>query len=193
MTKEERKWTKSKLVISIEDPVEYNRDLGCFLSAKTQRILRCEFIRACLVLFDVGKFDTDYLNVGATVLNRREQVLADAHLVTQINPPTDQNLAQLSHKTLISMIQTSIHPDLYQRLVDQHTNVLALDCVPRLLSRGQAFDTLSSQANIAGYRAVVEAAEHFPRFFAGQMTAAGKVPPAKVLVLGAGVYVLVYL
>ena len=56
-----------------------------------------------------------------------------------------------------------------------------------MLSRGQAFDTLSSQANIAGYRAVIEAAEAFPRFFAGQMTAAGKVPPAKVLVLGAGV------
>ena len=55
-----------------------------------------------------------------------------------------------------------------------------------MLSRGQAFDTLSSQANIAGYRAVIEAAEAFPRFFAGQMTAAGKTPPAKVLVLGAG-------
>ena len=56
-----------------------------------------------------------------------------------------------------------------------------------MLSRGQSYDTLSSQANIAGYRAVIEAAEAFPRFFAGQMTAAGKVPPAKVLVLGAGV------
>jgi NAD/NADP transhydrogenase alpha subunit len=65
--------------------------------------------------------------------------------------------------------------------------IFALDCVPRMLSRGQAFDTLSSQANIAGYRVIIEAAEAFPRFFAGQMTAAGKVPPAKVLVLGAGV------
>ena len=85
------------------------------------------------------------------------------------------------------MIQPAINGDLYKELTEQNTNVFALDCVPRMLSRGQAFDTLSSQANIAGYRAVVEAAEAFPRFFAGQMTAAGKVPPAKVLVLGAGV------
>ncbi len=85
------------------------------------------------------------------------------------------------------MIQPSINPELYNELTEQKTNVFALDCVPRMLSRGQAFDTLSSQANIAGYRAVIEAAEAFPRFFAGQMTAAGKVPPAKVLVLGAGV------
>ena len=93
----------------------------------------------------------------------------------------------LAGKTLISMIQPAINPDLYKQLTDQNTNVFALDCVPRMLSRGQAFDVLSSQANIAGYRAVIEAAEAFPRFFAGQMTAAGKVPPAKVLVLGAGV------
>lgn len=85
------------------------------------------------------------------------------------------------------MIQPAINGELYQKLTAQKTNVFALDCVPRMLSRGQAFDTLSSQANIAGYRAVIEAAEQFPRFFAGQMTAAGKVPPAKILVLGAGV------
>lgn len=93
----------------------------------------------------------------------------------------------LAGKTLVSMIQPAINGDLYQQLAKQGTNVLALDCVPRMLSRGQAFDILSSQANIAGYRAVIEAAQAFPRFFAGQMTAAGKVPPAKVLVLGAGV------
>ena len=62
-----------------------------------------------------------------------------------------------------------------------------MDCIPRLLSRAQTFDSLSSQANIAGYRAVVEAATHFPRFFTGQITAAGRVPPAKVLVIGGGV------
>jgi NAD(P) transhydrogenase len=85
------------------------------------------------------------------------------------------------------MIQPAINSELYKELTDQETNVFALDCVPRMLSRGQSYDTLSSQANIAGYRAVIEAAQEFPRFFAGQMTAAGKVPPAKVLVLGAGV------
>lgn len=85
------------------------------------------------------------------------------------------------------MIQPAINTELYKSLTEQGTNTFALDCVPRMLSRGQSFDTLSSQANIAGYRSIIEAAEVFPRFFAGQMTAAGKVPPAKVLVLGAGV------
>jgi len=62
-----------------------------------------------------------------------------------------------------------------------------MDCIPRTLSRGQTYDALSSQANISGYRAVIEAANEFGRFFAGQMTAAGKVPPTKVLVIGTGV------
>lgn len=96
-------------------------------------------------------------------------------------------MPKLAGKTLIGMISPSINTDLYNSLAEQNTNVFALDCVPRVLSRAQSYDVLSSQANIAGYRAVVEAAEEFPRFFAGQMTAAGKVPPAKVLVLGAGV------
>lgn len=85
------------------------------------------------------------------------------------------------------MISPSINTQLFSELTEQGTNVFALDCVPRMLSRAQAYDVLSSQANIAGYRSVIEAANHFPRFFAGQMTAAGKVPPAKVLVLGVGV------
>jgi len=76
---------------------------------------------------------------------------------------------------------------LIQQLQDQGSTAFAMDCIPRTLSRGQTYDALSSQANIAGYRAVLEASNEFGRFFAGQMTAAGKVPPAKVLVLGAGV------
>ena len=74
-----------------------------------------------------------------------------------------------------------------QQLQDQKATAIAMDAIPRTLSRGQTYDALSSQANIAGYRAVLEASNEFGRFFAGQMTAAGKVPPAKVLVLGAGV------
>ena len=85
------------------------------------------------------------------------------------------------------MISPGINTQLFAELTKQGTNVFALDCVPRMLSRAQAYDVLSSQANIAGYRSVIEAANNFPRFFAGQMTAAGKVPPAKVLVLGVGV------
>jgi NAD(P) transhydrogenase len=104
-----------------------------------------------------------------------------------VRPPNDEEVPKLAGKTIVSMIQPAINGDLYKELTEQKTNVFALDCVPRMLSRGQSYDTLSSQANIAGYRAIIEAAEKFPRFFAGQMTAAGKVPPAKVLVLGAGV------
>lgn len=118
---------------------------------------------------------------------QKQQIFADADIITKIRPPTDEEVPKLAGKTLISMIQPAINGDLYKALTEQKTNVFALDCVPRMLSRGQSYDILSSQANIAGYRAVIEAAEAFPRFFAGQMTAAGKVPPAKVLVLGAGV------
>lgn len=130
--------------------------------------------------------DAAYVEAGAIVL-QRQQVFNDADIITKIRPPSGEEVPKLAGKTLISMIQPAINGDLYQKLTEQKTNVFALDCVPRMLSRGQSFDTLSSQANIAGYRAVIEAAEAFPRFFAGQMTAAGKVPPAKVLVLGAGV------
>jgi len=116
-----------------------------------------------------------------------DQIYADADILTQIRPPSEDQVPKLAGKTLISTIQPAINGELYKGLTEQNTNVFALDCVPRMLSRGQSFDVLSSQANIAGYRAVIEAAEAFPRLFAGQMTAAGKVPPAKVLVLGAGV------
>jgi NAD(P) transhydrogenase len=85
------------------------------------------------------------------------------------------------------MVWPAQNPDLLSQLQSQGGTAFALDCIPRTLSRGQAFDVLSSQANLAGYRAVIEAANEFSRFFAGQMTAAGKVPPAKVLVLGGGV------
>ena len=104
-----------------------------------------------------------------------------------MNTPNEDEIPKLAGKTLVGMISPSINTEVYNSLTNQNTNVFALDQVPRMLSRAQTYDVLSSQANIAGYRAVIEAAEEFPNFFAGQMTAAGKVPPAKVLVLGAGV------
>jgi len=131
--------------------------------------------------------DNVYTEAGAVVLSDVGQVFQDADIITKIRPPNDDEVPRLRGKTLFSMIQPSINTELYEALTEQGTNIFALDCVPRMLSRGQSFDTLSSQANIAGYRAIIEAAEAFPRFFAGQMTAAGKVAPAKVLVLGAGV------
>ncbi len=127
--------------------------------------------------------DAAYVNKGAIVLPG-EQVYVDSDIITKINTPDDDEIPKLAGKTLIGLISPSINVDVYDKLSNQNTNIFALDCVPRMLSRAQTYDVLSSQANIAGYRAVVEAAEEFPRFFAGQMTAAGKVPPAKVLVLG---------
>ena len=88
--------------------------------------------------------------------------------------------------TLIGLLQPGLNPDLVEALARRPITALAMDAVPRI-SRAQSLDVLSSMANIAGYRAVIEAAHAFGRFFTGQVTAAGKVPPAKVLVVGAGV------
>jgi H+-translocating NAD(P) transhydrogenase len=93
----------------------------------------------------------------------------------------------LADKALISFIYPKQNEALMKQLQDQNATAFAMDCIPRTLSRGQTYDALSSQANISGYRAVLEASNEFGRFFAGQMTAAGKVPPAKVLVIGTGV------
>jgi NAD(P) transhydrogenase len=93
----------------------------------------------------------------------------------------------LGDRTLISFLWPKQNEDLVQQLQSQKATAFAMDCIPRTLSRGQTYDALSSQANISGYRAVLEASNEFGRFFAGQMTAAGKVPPAKVLVIGTGV------
>ena len=125
--------------------------------------------------------DAAFLEAGAIVL-QGDQFFKEADIITKIRPPNDDEIPKLAGKTLIAMISPAINTELYQKLTEQKTNVFSLDNVPRMLSRAQTYDVLSSQANIAGYRAVVEAAESFPRFFAGQMTAAGKVPPAKVLV-----------
>jgi NAD(P) transhydrogenase len=130
--------------------------------------------------------DAAFIEAGAIVL-QGDQFFKEADIITKIRPPNDDEIPKLAGKTLIAMISPAINTELYQKLTEQKTNVFSLDNVPRMLSRAQTYDVLSSQANIAGYRAVIEAAESFPRFFAGQMTAAGKVPPAKVLVLGAGV------
>jgi NAD/NADP transhydrogenase alpha subunit len=86
----------------------------------------------------------------------------------------------------MSIIRPAENKDLLQALAQRKSNVIALDCVPRI-SRAQAFDVLSSMSNVQGYKAVLEAANEFGRFFAGQITAAGKVAPAKVLVIGGGV------
>ncbi|MFI6810639.1 Re/Si-specific NAD(P)(+) transhydrogenase subunit alpha [Streptomyces luteogriseus] len=110
-----------------------------------------------------------------------------AEIVLKVNAPSSEEIGRLREgATLIALISPALNPELVEELARRPITVLAMDAVPRI-SRAQSLDVLSSMANIAGYRAVVEAAHAFGRFFTGQVTAAGKVPPAKVLVAGAGV------
>ncbi|MFB7977802.1 Re/Si-specific NAD(P)(+) transhydrogenase subunit alpha [Streptomyces vinaceus] len=110
-----------------------------------------------------------------------------ADIVLKVNAPSSEEILKLRDgATLVSLIGPALNPGLVEELASRPITVLAMDAVPRI-SRAQSLDVLSSMANIAGYRAVVEAAHAFGRFFTGQVTAAGKVPPAKVLVAGAGV------
>ncbi len=129
--------------------------------------------------------DSAYAAAGATIGDYKSVWQAD--VVCKVDPPTSAEIAQLRDgTTLISLISPALRPELVKELAGRDLTVLAMDAVPRI-SRAQALDVLSSMANIAGYRAVVEAANVFGSFFTGQVTAAGSVPPAKVLVVGAGV------
>ena len=132
--------------------------------------------------------DSDYTTAGSTILQSQDDLLKSADIVLKIRPPNETEIAKMkSGSTLISFIYPAQNQHIVSLLADKKTTVFAMDKVPRTLSRGQTYDALSSQANISGYRAVVEASNEFGRFFAGQMTAAGKIPPAKVLVVGTGV------
>lgn len=130
--------------------------------------------------------DTAYTAAGATIVDRSEALAAD--VVLGVRPlPIDDVSKLKENAVLLGYVQPAINPELVDALRDRPVTAVGMDCIPRTLSRAQAFDTLSSMANIAGYRAVVEAANVFGRFFTGQITAAGKIPPANVLVIGGGV------
>ena len=129
--------------------------------------------------------DAAYRETGAQIVGRDEAWAAD--VVLKVNPPTPAEVALLADgATIIALLSPALRPDVRESLQTRGITALALDAVPRI-SRAQSMDVLSSMANISGYRAVVEAAHEFGRFFTGQVTAAGKVPPATVLVAGAGV------
>ncbi len=130
--------------------------------------------------------DDTYRAAGAKIVDSAE-LWATADIVFKVQAPSKAEIALMREgMTLVSFIWPAQHPDLMQQLAERKVTVLAMDSVPRI-SRAQKMDALSSMANIAGYRAVIEAAHHFGRFFTGQITAAGKVPPAKVFIIGAGV------
>jgi NAD(P) transhydrogenase subunit alpha len=137
---------------------------------------------------DAANFADDvYRAAGANIVSDATTLWAQSDIVFKVRAPSSAEVGLMkAGTTLISFIWPAQNAELMQQLAAQQATVLAMDSVPRL-SRAQKMDALSSMANIAGYRAVIEAAHHFGRFFTGQITAAGKVPPAKVFVIGAGV------
>ncbi|HCS60983.1 MAG TPA: Re/Si-specific NAD(P)(+) transhydrogenase subunit alpha [Microbacterium sp.] len=129
--------------------------------------------------------DDAYVAAGASIVDGAEAW--SSPIVLKINAPTDAEIRRLAdNATVIGLLSPALRPELREALATRGITALAMDAVPRI-SRAQSMDVLSSMSNISGYRAVVEAANEFGRFFTGQVTAAGKVPPAKVLVAGAGV------
>ncbi len=141
----------------------------------------------------INTIDSEYREAGATVIEDPQEFWAAADVIMKVRPP-EENKELGKHEadlmkegsTLLGFIWPAQNEELLERLAKRKLTVFGMDCVPRI-TRAQKMDTLSAMANIAGYRAVVEAANHFPRFFTGQITAAGKIDPAKVLVIGAGV------
>jgi len=130
--------------------------------------------------------DPAYQAAGCSIAGDADEVWS-SEIVMKVRGPDDAEVDRLqSGQTLISFLWPAQNPNLLQQLTERGVTAMAMDSVPRI-SRAQKLDALSSMANIAGYRAVVEAASNFGRFFTGQITAAGKVMPAKVLVIGAGV------
>ena len=128
-----------------------------------------------------------YQAAGCEVVDSDRDLWGNSDLILKVRAPEGKEVKRLgSSQVLISFLWPGQNPKLLKQLTDSGATALAMDSVPRI-SRAQKMDALSSMANIAGYRAVIEAAQHFGRFFTGQITAAGNIPPAKVMVIGAGV------
>ena len=134
-----------------------------------------------------GFSDDNYREADVEIAENTETLLRRASLIIKVRPPSEKEISDMPNgKILISFFWPGQNEALLNQANAKNISVLAMDMVPRI-SRAQKMDALSSMANIAGYRAVIEAGNNFGRFFTGQITAAGKIPPAKVLVIGAGV------
>ncbi|MCW8842047.1 MAG: Re/Si-specific NAD(P)(+) transhydrogenase subunit alpha, partial [Rhodobacteraceae bacterium] len=134
-----------------------------------------------------GFADADYEAAGVEIVKTAAALWKEADVIAKVRQPNETELKRLNkNKTLISFFNPGGNEEGLELAKSKGANVIAMEMVPRI-SRAQKMDALSSMANIAGYRAVIEAGNNFGRFFTGQITAAGKVPPAKVLVVGAGV------
>ena len=162
-------------VAATPDTAKRLKSFGFDVLVETEAGLAAEFV------------DSAYTHVGCEIASDAASLWANADVVMKVRPPSHDEVALLREGgTLISFIYPAQNKTLVDLLATRRATVIAMDAVPRI-SRAQKLDALSSMANIAGYRAIIEAANNFGRFFQGQITAAGKVPPAKVLVIGAGV------
>ncbi|MEQ1641968.1 MAG: Re/Si-specific NAD(P)(+) transhydrogenase subunit alpha [Pyrinomonadaceae bacterium] len=141
----------------------------------------------------INTIDSEYREAGATVIEDTKELWGASDVIMKVRPP-EENTELGVHEadllkegaTLVGFIWPAQNREMLDRIAKRKATVFGMDCVPRI-TRAQKMDTLSAMANIAGYRAIIEAANHFPRFFTGQITAAGKIDPAKVLIIGAGV------
>src|SRR5580765_178543 len=138
---------------------------------------------------DAANFSDDtYQAAGAQIAPDANALWSSADLVFKVRAPNRDEVARMrAGQTLISFIWPAQNPELMRQLAARKVTVLAMDALPRMLSRAQKMDALTSMAGVTGYRAVIEAAHHFGRFLTGQITAAGKIPPAKIFIAGAGV------
>ncbi|HRN41990.1 MAG TPA: NAD(P)(+) transhydrogenase (Re/Si-specific) subunit alpha, partial [Vicingus sp.] len=131
--------------------------------------------------------DEAFKEAGASIVSSAAEIYSNSAIVLKVQGPTFDEVDMMKEGlVLLSYLWPAQNPELLQKLANKKVNAVAMDAIPRI-SRAQKMDVLSSMANIAGYRAVIEAANHYGKFLNGQITAAGKVDPAKVLVIGAGV------
>ncbi len=131
--------------------------------------------------------NTEFEEAGATIVSSAAEIYSNSDIVLKVLGPTEDEVMMMKENlVLLSYLWPAQNPELLQKLADKKVNAIAMDAIPRI-SRAQKMDVLSSMANIAGYRAVIEGANYYGKFLNGQITAAGKVDPAKVLVVGAGV------
>ncbi|OFZ11883.1 MAG: NAD(P) transhydrogenase subunit alpha [Bdellovibrionales bacterium RBG_16_40_8] len=170
-----------KRVAATPDVIEKFKKLGFIVAVE------------CAAGEAAGIPDTEYKAIGCELVDNPKMLWESSDIILKVRAPEMHPTLRVHEvalmkegQTLVSFIWPGQNSDLMKKMAEAKINVFAMDSVPRI-SRAQKLDALSSMANIAGYRAIIEAAHHFGRFFTGQITAAGKVPPAKVLVIGAGV------
>ena len=135
----------------------------------------------------LGFTDLDYKNLGVTISNNEKEIISNANIIVQLGLPSDEKLSYLQeNQNLIGVLNPYLNKEKIEYLIKKKINNFSLELLPRI-TRAQSMDILSSQANLAGYKAVIEAFAHFEKAIPMMMTAAGTVPAAKVLIVGAGV------